>query len=103
MSLPNTDNDDVYLFGLLNKKSVVLSNSLLKLEIEPVTMTQLDDSVRKLEDNVVKFEKGRVEYARKLSDEEILALVAREFGHWKKGHFIIKKIFVQVCNRLGIV
>jgi len=90
----------VYLFGLLNRKNVVLPNALFKVETRLGTMTEFNDSHLTVERIATEFEIARAENEKKFSDQEIVALVAREFGHWKKGHLIIQTIFFQVCRML---
>lgn len=99
-SLSNTGHGNVYLYGLTGTKTIVLSSALLQQqeEVKPAVAAVPETDKKKAEDTKVKFDKSvKADGVKKMSDDEIVALVARELGHWKKGHESYEKVFFQVC------
>lgn len=66
----------VYWFGLLKNKHIVLSDMLLKDARDQRTRIKV----------------------RPMSDDEIVAIISHELGHWKLKHTLYEKALYQVFN-----
>lgn len=85
---------NAYFYGFFNNKRIVLYDTLLKDSKDIMNnKTIIEDNAQgdKIE------EKGKG-----MNDEEILAVLGHELGHWKLNHILFYLIISQVFLSFGI-
>lgn len=80
---------NAYFYGFFNSKRIVLYDTLLKDSKDSKDNKSLEEENKNNDDKVEKKGKG-------MNDEEILAILGHELGHWKLNHILFYIIISQV-------
>lgn len=78
---------NAYFYGFFNSKRIVLYDTLLKDTKDNKTLEEKNENSN--DDRVEEKGKG-------MNDEEILAVLGHELGHWKLNHILFYIILSQV-------
>lgn len=80
---------NAYFYGFFNSKRIVLYDTLLKDSKDTENNKTLEEENKNNDDKVEEKGKG-------MNDEEILAILGHELGHWKLNHILFYIIISQV-------
>lgn len=81
---------NAYFYGFFNNKRIVLYDTLLKNSKEIIDNKTLEEK------NSTNDEEKPEENNKGMNDEEILAVLGHELGHWKLNHILFYIIISQV-------
>jgi len=88
---------NAYFYGFFNNKRIVLYDTLLK-DSKDIMNNKTVIEENALGDKIEEKGKG-------MNDEEILAVLGHELGHWKLNHIvfylIISQVFLSINNNLS--
>lgn len=88
---------NAYFYGFFNSKRIVLYDTLLKgsKEIKDGKDTKDNNTLEEETQNIIDSNKIE-ENGKGMNDEEILAVLGHELGHWKLNHILFYIIISQV-------
>ncbi|GAU97838.1 hypothetical protein RvY_09067 [Ramazzottius varieornatus] len=90
---------NAYFFGMFNKKTIVLFDTLFGTEEKPVQSAKPSETATDPLSNRDSEIKGDKEVALGCSNQEIVAVLSHELGHWSLGHFW-KNILISMTSLL---
>lgn len=82
---------NAYFYGFFNSKRIVLYDTLLKGSKDTKDNNTLEEETKNIIDSDKIEENGKG-----MNDEEILAILGHELGHWKLNHILFYIIISQV-------
>lgn len=94
-----SSHSNAYLYGMFKNKTIVLFDTLIDKSVLDVS-TLFDKKPTEVKEDEKEQEKQEKEAEKEgCNEEEILAVLAHELGHWKLSH-IIKLMFISQINLL---
>jgi len=90
---------NAYFYGFFNSKRIVLYDTLLK-DIKNTKDNKTEEENKNIDNDKIE-EKEKTddkieEKGKGMNDEEILAILGHELGHWKLNHILFYIIISQV-------
>lgn len=88
---------NAYLYGFWNNKRIVLYDTLLE-SYSPENKTEAENPEVETEQNANadKAEKSKPAVKKGCNDDEVVAVLGHEFGHWKLSHNMYNIVFSEV-------
>ncbi|KAI1699668.1 peptidase family m48 domain-containing protein [Ditylenchus destructor] len=95
-----SSHSNAYFYGFWKNKGIVLYDTMLSQELMDQLKEVVDEDKSKNNQNESKPDKENTKKHLGMSDDEVIAILAHELGHWKLWHNVKNHVILELLSML---